>query len=57
MEVAGHNFDYGDNFVNSHPKCTISEYVQVFCKWYRKVQMNKQVYVNLWTINKIWTKG
>jgi hypothetical protein len=26
MDVAGHSFDWGDNFVNGHLKCTFSEF-------------------------------
>jgi hypothetical protein len=39
---------WGDNFLN-HLECTFSEFVQTFYRWYHKVQMHEQVYMNLQT--------
>jgi len=36
---------WGDNFVNSRSNCTFNKFAQVFCKRYKKVQMNEQVYM------------
>ncbi len=47
MDIMGHSFDMGDNFVNIHPKCTFSEFAQAFCKQLLKVQMDDQVYMHL----------
>ncbi len=47
MDVVGHSFDMGDNFVNIHPKCTFSEFAQAFCRQLLKVQMDDQVYMHL----------
>ncbi len=39
---------WGDNFVNfNHLDYTYSEFAQVLCKRYHKVQMDEQVYMTL----------
>jgi chaperonin cofactor prefoldin len=44
---------YGDNFVNSHLKCTFNKFAQAFYKQYHKVQRNiEQVYMNLQMIKQ-----
>jgi hypothetical protein len=43
---------WGDNFVNSHSKCTFNKFAQAFCKRYCKFQMDEQVYMNLGTIKQ-----
>jgi len=49
MDVGRHGFNLGgvDNFVNSYPKCTFSEFAQALFKQYHKVQIDKQVYMSL----------
>ncbi len=38
---------WGDNFVNNHLDYTFNKFAQTFCRRYRKVQMNEQVYMTL----------
>jgi deoxyadenosine/deoxycytidine kinase len=39
--------NWGNNFVNNHLDCTFNEFAQAFCKTYRKVQIDEQVYMTL----------
>lgn len=43
---------WGDNFVNNHPNYTFNKYAQTLWRWYRKVQMDEQIYMTLWTVKQ-----
>jgi hypothetical protein len=40
-------FEWGENFMQTHPICKFEELQVAFCKRYQKVQMNEQVYITL----------
>jgi hypothetical protein len=41
---------WGDNFMNNHLDCVFSEFAQVLCRRYHKVQMDEQLYITLGTV-------
>ncbi len=41
-------FEWGENYVQDHPNCTFEELEQEFCKGFRTVKNDEEVYVQLW---------
>jgi hypothetical protein len=40
-------FEWGENYVQDHPNCTFEELEQEFCKGFRTVKNDEEVYVQL----------
>jgi hypothetical protein len=36
---------WGENFVQDHPNCTFEELEQTFCKWFKIMKNDKEVYM------------
>jgi hypothetical protein len=40
-------FEWGENYVQNHPNCTFEQLEQAFCKWFKMVKNDKEVYMQL----------
>jgi len=38
-------FEWGENYVQDHPNCTFEELEQAFCKQFKIVKNNEEVYM------------
>jgi hypothetical protein len=45
-------FKWGENFVQDHPNFTFEKLEQTFCKWFKTLKNNEEVYMQLWNIQQ-----
>jgi len=45
-------FEWGENYIQNHPNCTLEELEQTFCKWFKIVKNNEKVYMHLQNIQE-----
>ncbi len=45
-------FKWGENFVEDRPNFTFEKLEQTFCKWFKTLKNNEEVYMQLWNIQQ-----
>jgi hypothetical protein len=43
---------HGEKFIQNLPNCTFEELEQAFCKWFWIMKNDKEVYMQLWNIQR-----
>jgi hypothetical protein len=43
---------WGENFVQDHPNFTFEKLEQTFCKWFKTLKNDEEVYMQLWNIQQ-----
>ncbi len=43
---------WGENFVQDHPNFTFEKLKQTFCKWFKTLKDDEEVYMQLWNIQQ-----
>jgi hypothetical protein len=44
-------FEWGENYVQNHPNCIFEDLEQTFCKQFRTIKNDEEVYMQLQTYN------
>ncbi len=52
MYIEDNIFEWGENFVQDHPNCTFEELEQAFCKQFKIVKNDEEVYMQLQNIQQ-----
>ncbi len=42
---------WGENYILDHPNCIFEELEQAFCKWFKILKKDEEVYMQLWNNN------